>query len=145
MRWFFVLLLGLVVLFAGCIQQPKETSGLKDCGSNVSCFQEEALKCGRAKVKAFQEIPGVGGASYYAEVRGGSLENCSFYLRIIEISLPDNASIEEKMAAVLVKGKEAECWLPVTGDFVSEINENSCKGSLIDLIKAGKAVAEAAS
>ncbi len=100
------------------------------------------MKCEKAIVNTDQEFNGFS-IRVFSAVKGGSINNCTVFFRIEDITVPENASFEEKMGAVLFKGKEAECNAPidVVKQDLSNIDfEQYCHGSLVDLIKTASTI-----
>lgn len=121
-----LILLSIVVL-AGCIGGK----GTKDCGSNMTCFQEAAVNCSKAELT---QITGEGTeleTSVFSQIKGKGDDNCTFYMEIIEFPL-----------LIGIEGKSMTCGLPmedmenVGGETIPLPSDTAfsdlCSGSLVD-------------
>lgn len=144
LAWLGVMTVGLTLLLAGCLG-----GGLYDCGSDVACFQEKAASCEPALITITNTttLPGTGTMSMTmrAEIQGGTVEECTFYMKIEDISLSggDLTPAEQQMFdAVLgiMEGKDMTCKVPATqlgGTTPSTgiADPDACTGSLIDTME----------
>ena len=135
-----VLSIFLLVLFLGCIQnqQPKHVFVGKNCGTNMTCYQEALHNCEKANVSISQSINGMS-ITLYSDIQGGNTTACKIYDQIKSIQLPENTSSMEKMTIQMLNGADGTCIGPVnklkTGSF-QEFQENfNCTGTLFDLMK----------
>lgn len=139
--WIGMTIVGLVFLI-GCFE-----AGLYDCGSDINCFKERAVKCEPTLLTITNSTSttlGTMSMTTRAEVQGGTLEKCTFYMKIEDISISGNLTPTQKqlfdsMMGVL-KGKDMTCVLPaaqMSGKTPSTgmVNSSACSGSLIDTMK----------
>jgi hypothetical protein len=121
------------VLLSGCFGPP-----LKDCGTDLACFEEAAEICEPAKVRYEMGTAELGvegaGIVLYMEVRGGTMDECSYYYQLADVKLPAGTPAESQAAVALLIGSDMVCTTSVqiasTGGqpFI-----DSCEGSLKDL------------
>lgn len=102
---------------------------LKDCGSDMSCFQAAAKTCTAAKVLTGMNVTNP--YSIYAEVRGGTPIACTYYMKIKDIS-PSLTGISGIEPILNLKGKDMTC----TGAYEKINTETDCRGPLMDAITA---------
>ncbi|NYZ79669.1 hypothetical protein H0N95_00280 [Candidatus Micrarchaeota archaeon] len=128
------------LLVIGCTAPDGTNANLKDCGSNLTCFNNAFSACEPAKVQN-TDTDGDITTTLYGEVKGGTASNCTIYMKINDISVSANASDQEKLA-MFIKGADMTCVGLSAENALSAFPKDEamskCSGTLIDLIKAGK-------
>lgn len=138
--WIGITIVGLIFL-TGCVG-----GGLFDCGSNIQCFKERAANCEPTLLTITNSTEiGIGTMSMTtrAEIRGGTLEECTFYMKIEDISIsgnltPTQQQLFESMMGIL-EGKDMTCIVStaqISGKTPSTgmADPNACSGSLLDVV-----------
>ena len=129
-----VVLLAIIaaVFLSGCTGEP-----MKDCGSDSTCFEAAIAACERAKVRTTDTDPSMGGATVtvYGEVRGGTVDSCTVYMKIEDFSFGQDVTPEEQAAAGMMKGADMTCTGPIVdGRMDADPNSDACTGSLVDIM-----------
>jgi len=139
-KLFALLSILVIIVFLGCVQNeaPKHQFTGKNCGTNITCYQQSLQKCEKANVSLTQNMNGMS-ITVYSDIQGGSVDSCKIYQQIKNIQIPENTSAMEKMAMSVLNGADAICIGPVnklkTGSF-DEFQKNfNCSGTLYELIK----------
>ena len=109
-----------------------------DCGTDQVCFQEATQKCEPAKVTITQTQSGLT-MTMYSEVQGGTPQACMIFLKIEDIDSGALGALGDALIGQF-KGKDMTCTVDVTSGYdtaggFQNIAEESCTGSLVDLIK----------
>ena len=73
----------------------------------------------------------------YGEVKGGTVDSCTVYMKVEDFSFGPDATAEEAMAASMFKGKEMTCTGPVSEEGMDvDPTSDACSGSLVDTMNA---------
>ena len=125
----------------GCVQEPEEPEpvlDLKDCGNDILCFRDSTLKCEKAKVEVTQKAGNIS-LTLYSDIRGGTVESCTIYQKIIDIQIPEGTDAFQAMAINVMKGADATCVGPVDkigSGTLEEFEEYfECEGTLFEIMK----------
>jgi hypothetical protein len=118
-----------LVVLSGCLGPE-----LKDCGTDRDCFMEAMEACEPAKVR--NEMPALDGSTTtYMEVRGGTMDSCTFYYKFADATAPSDATAEERAAVMAIIGSDMTCVAPVQ-TFITGMQDGSfltsCEGPLKD-------------
>jgi hypothetical protein len=125
-----VIAIAVATLLAGCAGGGGPL-GMKDCGTDKACFDAAALNCTPAR--AIANISD-GTIMFSAEVRGGTLSACNYYVKLTSATPPAGVSEEEKAMIMPYVGKDLTCTVPAVeggafGVTYSQV-EGSCTGEL---------------
>ena len=127
-----------MVFMIGCVQQPIPEFEGKDCGTNITCYQEAMAQCQPAKVETSQEINGIT-VTLYSHIQGGTAQECTIYQRIKDIEVPEDTKPEEMLVINAMKGADATCVGPIDKLGAGTIEEFEkyfeCEGTLYELMK----------
>lgn len=133
-----------IAAISGCVGSAPaiDETGAKDCVGDLDCLQAAWNACEKAKIRRTENLDGMV-LEMYGLVMGGTTESCKIYVKVENIIMPANASIEQKLGAeALIKGKDMTCTAAVTGESTPiDFNDLSkCSGSLVDSINTIKSM-----
>jgi hypothetical protein len=133
MRLYALLLLSAAaVLIAGCAGPPAAAPEVKDCGDNMTCFQESLKNCSMAKLAQSS----TGGGTGAAEIKGLKGGKCEVWMH------NEGSPLANGDATCLVPAEEYTKGQFYTGTICpggktyrnGVLSESYCSGSLTDAL-----------
>ena len=122
----------------GCIGETIPEFEGKDCGADILCYQEALQTCTPAKVEVAQATGDIG-VTLYSHIQGGTIESCTIYQKITEITIPEGTDTFQAMAINTMKGADATCIGPVNKLGAGTLDEFEqyfeCEGTLYEIMK----------